>query len=358
MRGTRCWPPTDVVPPRDKAPARAAARRGAVAPSAGLSREQKLQLYYWMRLARTLEQRVVAQGREGTVDGELQRLRGLEAGAVGATCALEPRDVMSPRTGSFGALLVKGALPAEVLRQCLHPDGATFRGAARRPCFSDLPRGYIGPLCPPGDMLPVMAGVTLSFRLRGEDRVGLVFVGDGATDSGAFHEGIGFAAAHRCPLVVVLESRGHDGSTPAQRQELARRFVARANAYGVPGEQADGHDVLAVYAAVRRAVDRARAGEGVSLLDLATYHRAGHAEADEESRQASGASGRWAVEDDPLDRYARVLTGRERVDASELDAIDQRVRSEVEQAAADAESESARGARAALAGVRAEGHAR
>src|ERR687885_713547 len=113
--------------------------------------------------------------------------------------------------------------------------------------YGDLVRGFIGQISHLGDMVPVMAGVTLSFKLRGEDRVGLVYVGDGATSTGAFHEGINFAAVQRCPLVVIVENNRYAYSTPLEKQTAATQFVDKAIGYGIPGEQADGNDVLAVY---------------------------------------------------------------------------------------------------------------
>lgn len=326
------------MPPRDKAPVRAVARRGGSAASASLSREQKLQLYYWMRLTRTLEERLVALHRQSRVVGGLFRSLGQEADAVGSCFALERRDVMAPQIRTLGAMLVKGARPEEVIRQNMATADSPTRGRDLNLHFGDLARGFIGGIAPLGDMVPVMAGVTLSFKLRGEDRVGLVFVGDGATSTGAFHEGMNFAAVNRCPLVVVVENNGYSFSTPTNRQTLAVRFVDKAIGYGVAGEQADGNDVLAVYDVARRAVDRARAGEGVTLIELTTYRRTGHAEHDNQSYVPSGETEKWAADNDPLDRYERVLTGREKVERSELEAIDQRVRQEVDHATDVAEA--------------------
>jgi pyruvate dehydrogenase E1 component alpha subunit/2-oxoisovalerate dehydrogenase E1 component alpha subunit len=186
-------------------------------------------------------------------------------------------------------------------------------------------------------MVPVMAGVTLSFKLRGEDRVGLVYVGDGATSTGAFHEGINFAAVQRCPLVVVVENNGYAYSTPTTKQTLAKQFVDKAPGYGIAGEQADGNDVLAVYDVTKRAVDRARRGEGVTLVELMTYRRKGHAEHDNQSYVPSGEIERWAAENDPVDRYAKVLTTELGFAAEELTAVDERVRREVDEATEIAE---------------------
>src|SRR3712207_1187762 len=150
-------------------------------------------------------------------------------------------------------------------------------------------------------MVPVMAGVTLTFKMRGEDRVGLVYVGDGATSTGAFHEGVNFAAVQRCPLVVVVENNGYAYSTPVSKQTAAARFVDKALGYGIPGEQADGNDVLATYDVTKRAVDRARRGEGGTLVELMTYRRKGHAGHDKQSYVPDGEIERWAAANDPLD---------------------------------------------------------
>jgi pyruvate dehydrogenase E1 component alpha subunit/2-oxoisovalerate dehydrogenase E1 component alpha subunit len=193
--------------------------------------------------------------------------------------------------------------------------------------------------------------VTLTFRMRGEDRVGLVYVGDGATSTGAFHEGINFAAVQRCPLVVIVESNGYAYSTPTHRQTAARQMVDKAIGYGVHGEQADGNDVLAVYDVTKRAVDRARRGEGVSLIELITYRRKGHAEHDNQSYVPAGEIERWARENDPVDRYIARLTGEFGVARGELEAIDERVRREVDEATDVAEQSPAPEALDALVGV-------
>lgn len=304
---------------------------------AELSREAKLQLYYYMRMTRTLEERLVALYRQTKVVGGLFRSLGQEADAVGSTFALERRDIMSPLIRNMGSMLVKGATPLEILRQYMARGDSPTRGRELNIHFGDLERGFIGQISPLGDMVPVMAGVTLSFKMRREDRVGLVYVGDGATSTGAFHEGINFAAVQRCPLVVIVENNGYAYSTPTTRQTLARQFVDKAIGYGIPGEQADGNDVLAVYAVTRRAVDRARRGEGVTLIELMTYRRKGHAEHDNQSYVPPGEGERWAAENDPIDRYVARLTGEFGVDAAELAAIDARVRDEIDAATDEAE---------------------
>ena len=315
---------------------------GPARPSDQLSRDRKLELYYWMRLTRTLEERLVALYRQTKVVGGLFRSLGQEADAVGSCFALERRDVMSPLIRNMGAMLVKGATPLEILRQYMAKGDSPTRGRELNIHFGDVgaaerTRGFLGQISPLGDMVPVMAGVTLSFRMRGEDRVGLVYVGDGATSTGAFHEGINFAAVQRCPLVVVVENNGYAYSTPTAKQTAAKQFVDKAIGYGVPGVQADGNDVLAVYDVTKEAVDRARRGEGVTLVELVTYRRKGHAEHDNQSYVPPGEIERWAAENDPLDRYVARLTTELGFDRAEVDAVDERVRGEVDAATEAAE---------------------
>ena len=339
-----------------RAPTDPATPDAAARPSDALTREAKLELYYWMRLTRTLEERLVALYRQTKVVGGLFRSLGQEADAVGSCFALERRDVMSPLIRNLGAMLVKGATPVEVLKQYMAKGDSPTRGRELNIHFGDVgdpatTRGFLGQISPLGDMVPVMAGVTLSFRMRREDRVGLVYVGDGATSTGAFHEGINFAAVQRCPLVVVVENNGYAYSTPTHRQTLARQFVDKAIGYGIPGLQADGNDVLAVYDVTKRAVDAARRGEGTQLVELMTYRRKGHAEHDNQSYVPEGEIERWAAENDPIDRYVARLTGELGFSPDEITAVDARVRREVDEATDVAEASGFPEALDALTGV-------
>jgi len=304
----------------------------AAAPRDGLSREQLLALYYWMRMTRTLEERLVALYRQTKVVGGLFRSLGQEADSVGSTFALERRDIMSPLIRNLGSMLVKGATPLEVLRQYMAKGDSPTRGRELNIHFGDLERGFIGQISPLGDMVPVMAGVTLTFRMRREQRVGLVYVGDGATSTGAFHEGINFAAVQRCPLVVIVENNHYAYSTPTEKQTAAKQFVDKAIGYGVAGDQADGNDVLAVYDVTKTAVDRARRGEGVTLVELMTYRRKGHAEHDNQSYVPKGEIERWAEENDPITRYVGRLTSELGFTDAEITAVDARVAAEVDAA--------------------------
>ena len=299
-----------------------------------LTREQKLDLYYWMRLTRSLEERLVNLYRQTKVVGGLFRSLGQEADAVGSAFALDKAkgDILSPLIRNMGAMLVRGAEPTEIIRQYMAKGDSPTRGRELNIHFGGPERGFIGQISHLGDMVPVMAGVTLSFKMRGEDRVGLVYIGDGATSTGAFHEGINFAAVQRCPLVVIIENNGYAYSTPTWKQTAARQFVDKAAGYGIPGERADGNDVTAAYDVTKRAIERARQGGGVTLIELMTYRRKGHAEHDNQSYVPDGEIDKWATANDPLDRYVKQLTSSIGATDDELAAIDTRVQKEIDAA--------------------------
>lgn len=319
---------------------------------AGLTRDQLHDLYYYMRLTRSLEERLVNLYRQTKVIGGLFRSLGQEAGSVGSAYALDRSkgDFLSPLIRNMGSMLVQGAEPLEILRQYMAKAESPTHGRELNIHFGDLERGFIGQISHLGDMVPVMAGVALSFRMRREDRVCLVYVGDGAMSTGTFHEGINFAAVQRLPVVIVCENNGYAFSTPTSRQTAAKRLVDKAPAYGIPGVQVDGNDVIAAYEVTRDAVARARAGEGPTLLEFLTYRRKGHAEHDNQSYVPAGELEAWEKRD-PLDRFHRELLEHQWSDASALKEIEERVDAELDAAVALCENEPLPDAGTALDGI-------
>jgi TPP-dependent pyruvate/acetoin dehydrogenase alpha subunit len=303
--------------------------------AAGLTRTQLLDLYYWMRLTRSLEERLVSLHRQGKVVGGLFRSLGQEADAVGSAYALDRSkgDILSPLIRNLGSMLVMGATPLEVLRQYMASAQSPTAGRELNIHFNDLERGFLGQISHLGDMVPVMAGIALTFRLRKEPRVGMVYVGDGAMSTGAFHEGLNFAAVQRVPLVIICENNGYAYSTPTHLQTAAKNLMDRAVGYGVTGVQTDGNDVLAVYEVTKEAVERARAGGGVTLIELITYRRKGHAEHDNQSYVPPGEITRWE-EKDPIDGWVRRLGEQGWATQDEIRAQDERIQGQLDQALA------------------------
>jgi pyruvate dehydrogenase E1 component alpha subunit/2-oxoisovalerate dehydrogenase E1 component alpha subunit len=325
-----------------------AARRTPI-PS-GLSGEQLLDIYYYLRLTRSLEERLVNLYRQSKVIGGLYGSLGQEGESVGSAYALRPGDVVSPLIRNLGSMLVMGARPLDLFLQYMAKGAGPSHGRDTNIHFADLERGYLGNISHLGDMVPVMAGIALSFKLRKEPRVGMVYLGDGAASTGAFHEGINFAAVQRVPLVVIVEHNGYAYSTPTSRQTAVERLAHKAKAYGIPAVTVDGNDVFAVYQTSQTAVDRARQGEGVTLIEVVTYRRRGHAEHDDQHYQPREEREHWAAQD-PIDRYLTRLRDEGWVDLAELKGIDDRVTAELDAAVAAAEAEPLPDGKSALSGV-------
>ncbi|MBL8978440.1 MAG: thiamine pyrophosphate-dependent dehydrogenase E1 component subunit alpha [Gemmatimonadetes bacterium] len=319
-------------------------------PPAGLTGVQLLDLYYWMRLTRSLEERLVSLHRQGKVVGGLFRSLGQEGDSVGSAYALDPGDILSPLIRNLGSMLVKGATPLEVLRQYMAKAASPTAGRELNIHFNDLERGFLGQVSPLGAMVPVMAGIALYFKMTRQPRVGLVYVGDGAMSTGAFHEGINFAAVQRLPLVVVCENNGYAYSTPARLQTAAERLVDKAPGYGIAGVRADGNDVVATYEVTREAVRRAREGGGVTLVELMTYRRKGHAEHDDQRYVPPGEIEAWEG-NDPIDRHLARLRTEGWATEPDIAGVDARVRRELDAALAQCLDEPFPDASTALAGV-------
>ncbi|HSU12809.1 thiamine pyrophosphate-dependent dehydrogenase E1 component subunit alpha [Longimicrobium sp.] len=316
-------------------------KRAAAIPH-GLDREQLLDMYRLVRLTRALEEKLELLFKQSKVIGGLFRSLGQEGESVASAYALRRRDdgtgdVLSPLIRNLGSMLTVGARPDEVVRQYMAKGDSPARGKELNIHFTDYQRGFIGQISPLGDLVPVMAGVTLTFKQRGEDRVGMVYIGDGATSTGAFHEGINLAAVQKCPLVVIVENNGWAYSTPTRMQTAAKSFTDKAAGYGVAADRVDGNDMLAVYGAAKAAVDRARQGGGVTLIQVDTYRRKGHAQHDAHGYMDPAEIDRWATSNDPIDRYVATLTENGWAQAKELATIDARIDRELDEMIAGVE---------------------
>ncbi|CAN5323759.1 thiamine pyrophosphate-dependent dehydrogenase E1 component subunit alpha [soil metagenome] len=311
--------------------------RIAVPDGLALSREQHLDLYWYMLLNRLLEERLVNLYRQGKVIGGVYRSLGQEAESVGTAYALEERDFVSPLIRNLGSILVKGAEPVEILKQYMAKGTGPSKGKDLNIHFGDLGRGFIGPVSMLGDMIPVMAGVALGSRLKGEDRVCLVYIGDGGFSTGAAHEGWNFICAQRLPVILVAEDNCYAYSTPTAKQMGNRDMVDRARGYGCAGEQVDGNDVLQSYAAARRAVDRARSGGGPTLIEVKTYRRKGHAEHDDQRYVPKDELEAWEARD-PIERFHRYLIEEAIFTVEQAGQIESRIKEKLDAAVGLAEA--------------------
>ncbi len=271
-----------------------------------LSETQLKELYGFMLLNRLVEERLVNLYRQGKVVGGLYRSLGQEGTAVGTAFALEPGDILAPLIRNLGSTLVRGVSARDVLTQYMARATSPSRGKDANLHFSVPEKGIYAPISMLGTLIPVVTGMLLADRIKGTSTVGMTYIGDGGTSVGAFHEGLNFAAVQKLPLVLVVEFNGWAYSTPYGKQCAAATLADKAIGYGIPGEIVDGNDVVAVYEVTRKAVQRARAGLGPTLVECKTYRMKGHAEHDAQAYVDKAELEEWRQRD-PIARFERDL---------------------------------------------------
>jgi TPP-dependent pyruvate/acetoin dehydrogenase alpha subunit len=317
-----------------------------------MEKAQQLELYYFLHLTRSLEDRLENLLKQGKIVGGLFRSLGQEATAVGSAYALDKshNDIVSPLTRDMGAMMVMGTAPREVFSSYLARASSPNRGRDQNIHFTDLQRGFIGTVSPLGTMVAVMNGVVLAAKLQGKKLVGMVYIGDGATSTGAFHEAANFAAVQNLPLVIVAEHNGYAYTTPTTKQMRIQNLADRAKAYGIPSEIVDGNDVEAVYEVAKRAVDKARDGGGPTLIEAKTFRMRGHAAHDNQSYVAKELLEEWRKKD-PLDNYERKLLENNCATAAELEEVRNKVEALLNEDLTWTESQGLCNGEDALAGV-------
>jgi pyruvate dehydrogenase E1 component alpha subunit len=291
--------------------------------------ELLLRLYRAMRRARHFDDRAVVLQRQGKL-GVFPPYGGQEAAQVGSALALEAGDWLVPSYRETAAAITFGlSLARAILYWRTSP-----HGFAMEPSVNLLPF-YV----PIATQLPHVAGLALASKLRNEGRVALGYIGDGGTSEGDFHTGLNFAGAYRAPAVFVIQNNGWAISVPTKAQTAAEHLIDRAPGYGMPGELVDGNDVLAMYAATRRAVERARSGEGPTLIEAITYRVRPHTTSDDTSRYRTEDEAQvWRDERDPLRRMRVFLGGQGLWDDSSEDALVSELEAELQAALAEADA--------------------
>jgi len=296
-----------------------------------LSREQHLELYYFMQLNRQLEERLVRLFRQNKVVGGVYSSLGQEAVSVGTASALEPRDWMAPMIRNIGTLLVKGFKPRDIFTQHMAKATSPTHGKDGTSHFGDLKKVHVvSPISMLGDLIPVMAGVGMAGRYLGQKIVAMTWIGDGGSSTGAFHEGLNFAAVQRAPLVLVLENNQWAYSTPVARQVPLKNLADRALAYGINSRIVDGNDVVAVHETSKWAVNECRSGRGPILIEAKTMRMKGHAQHDPAEYVPKEMFEYWKARD-PIARYEKYLTESGLWDEKAKAKIDARIERELDE---------------------------
>src|SRR5437773_925658 len=217
-----------------------------------LTRRQYMDLYYYMRLNRAVEDMMVKLFRQNKIVGGLYSSLGQEAISVGTAYALEKKDWLAPMIRNIGALLVKGVRPRDVFMQHMAKYDSPTKGKDGTSHFGDLDNLHIvSPISMLGDLIPVMTGVAMAGRYLGQKIVAMTWIGDGGSSTGVFHEGLNFAAVQKAPFVLILENNLWAYSTPVRKQVPLGNLADRAKAYGIESYIVDGNDVVAMYSTAK-----------------------------------------------------------------------------------------------------------
>jgi len=302
-----------------------------------LPRELLLTMYERMMLIRAFEDRVKALVDGGIAFGAAHYYVGQEAVGVGVCAALRPDDWIASTHRGHGHCIAKGMAVAPMMAELYGKVTGANRGKGGSMHITDVRLGMLGVNPIVGAGIPHAVGAALSAKVRQTDQVAVTFFGDGGSNIGACHESINLAAVWNVPCVFVCENNGYAQSTPVE-YSTAGEVWRRADGYGIPGEKVDGQDVFAVYEATARAVERARIGEGPSLIEARSYRYYGHSAGDD------GTAYRLAVEVDAARKRDCITRFRKEVIAagtlveSDLATIDKRVAASVDEAVALAEA--------------------
>lgn len=302
---------------------------------ANLSREELAEAMRRMMSIRHFEDAAVELHKNGEIRGALHTSHGQEAEIVGACMALRVDDYMVGNHRSHGHPIGKGAKLRGLMAELLARSTGVCGGKGGSMHLADFSVGSLGETSIVGSGIPVASGAALGAKMQGTDRVSLCFFGDGAAQEGAFHEGLNFAAIWRLPAIFLCENNGYAVTTPISKAASIANIADRASGYGMPGVVVDGQDVLAVNDAMATAVQRARAGDGPTLIEAKTYRFFDHGAnmGREFAYRSAEEVAEWRGRD-PLKLFADRLTGDFKFNQSELDALEERVAADVADAIA------------------------
>ncbi len=296
-----------------------------------LDRATLLTMYRQMLQSRFFEEAVSFLFLEGKMPGTIHQYIGMEACAVGVCAALGDSDVLVSTHRSNGHAVARGTPLKAIASELYGKANGCCKGKGGSMHLSDAHRGMLPAIAIVGGSIPIVMGVALSFKLRGQNRVAVSFFGDGASNEGAFHEGLNMAALYELPALFVCENNQYGASTHISKVMKIEHIADRASAYGMRGDQADGMDVLDVYKHAKEAVDLARSGKGPTLLELKTFRLCGHSRRDPNNYMSKEEKQYWKSKD-PIPAFEAVLKKARLVDERTLEETRSAVKEEVEEA--------------------------
>jgi 2-oxoisovalerate dehydrogenase E1 component alpha subunit len=299
-----------------------------------LSEDDLIEMYRTMVLSRRLDERMWVLQRQGKVAFHIS-CQGHEATQVGAVWALDPRrDILHPYYRDIGMVLHFGMTPRELMLGLFakHED-VSSGGRQMTAHFSKKSARIVSGSSPVATQIPQAAGLALASKIRGEDAVTLTSFGEGGSNKGDFHEGLNFAGIWKLPVIFLCQNNQYAISVHQSKQMAIQNVADRAVGYGFPGVVVDGNDVLAVYAVTKEAVERARAGEGPTLIEAKTYRIVPHSSDDDDRLYRSRAEVEpWKEEKDPLNRFRAYLLRHDLIIDEDINAIESEVTAQVNDA--------------------------
>lgn len=307
-------------------------RKRTIEEYSGVPLEDLRRIYHFLKKTRELDTRMKILFRQGQFEGTYFSSIGEEATTVVPTFFLRKDDFIGPSHRELGAFVTRGYPTRMILAQLYARADSEDRGH-NHPGHWGWKDGFILAHCPlMASQIPVATGAALSYELRGLDRVAMTFFGEGASSKGAFHESLNFAGVHRLPVVYICQNNFYAESVPIHLQAGNTDVSSRAVGYGITGVRTDGNDVLKVYKVAKEAVDRARHGEGPTLLHLDTYRWYGHSEIDPATYRPAEEVEDWIKNRDPLKNYEKFLLGEGLYTEADIERITREITAEIEDA--------------------------
>jgi pyruvate dehydrogenase E1 component alpha subunit len=271
----------------------------------------------------------------GLVHGTMHLSIGMEAGSVGSIATLRPEDLIIHHHRGHGHTIAKGANLTTMMAEFLGKESGYCRGRGGSMHIADIPGGNLGATGVVGGGIPTAVGIALALQMRRSEQILLSYFGDGASNEGEFHESLNMASTWKLPVVFICDNNQYGMSMHVSKVMNIENISERAASYGIPGRTVDGNDVLAVYEAVLEADERARSGQGPSLIDCLTYRWRGHSKSDRNLYRTSQEIEEWKARC-PIRRFKQVLTEAKIMTADETEAIDQAAKTAIDRAAEEA----------------------
>ncbi|SHE97846.1 pyruvate dehydrogenase E1 component alpha subunit [Thermoanaerobacter uzonensis DSM 18761] len=296
-----------------------------------LSKEKLLWMYQKMVEIRQFELKVDELFKKNMIWGTCHLYVGEEATAVGACAALNPDDYITSTHRGHGHTIAKGADLKKMMAELLGKETGYCKGRGGSMHIVDVSTGNLGANGIVAGGIPIATGAALASKLKKDNKVTICFFGDGAANEGVFHESLNMAGLWKLPVVYICENNLYGMSNPVSKSTAVKDIAQRAESYNMPGVIVDGNDIVEVYKAVKEAVDRARRGEGATLIESKTYRWLGHSKSDPRVYRTREEEEEWKKKD-PIKRFEKYLEETTDITKDELEEINKKVEQEIEEA--------------------------